>query len=184
MGNVCIAGIDPASTRNLGWCLCTVDSDLTPIEDNSQFQNINMNWKGGTFTISPKEEKWQCLWPMFMVVDDFLNKYNPSLVVLEKTSSFSGGFITGQVSNCMGVILAVCGKHEIPVIFAYPTTVKKIVSGHGRSTKSIMRKSVKKIFEKLSIKDVKFDSEHSVDATANIIYWLIKEKFIPSNLHE
>jgi len=167
MAKYTIIGFDPASTRNIGWSsflLSKKPSKTTKISE----------WSGGTFVMPITEEKWQVLWPMFLMVEAFLEEQNPHLVVVEKTSSFAGGFITGQVSHCMGVILAVCGKYKIPVEFVYPTSVKKLVAGHGRATKSVMKKATKALLANAGVEDVKFHSDHTADAAASVFYWLIK----------
>lgn len=171
MAKYTIIGFDPASTKNIGWSSFVLD------KKPSKTAKI-CDWGGGTFVMPAQEEKWQVLWPMFLMVDVFLEEHNPHLVVVEKTSSFAGGFITGQVSHCMGVILAACGKHKIPVEFVYPTSVKKLVAGHGRATKSKMKKAVLKILTDAGVEDIKFHSEHTADAAASVLYWLIKSGVI------
>ncbi len=171
MAKYTIIGFDPASTKNIGW------SSFTLSKKPCKTAKI-CNWSGGTFVMPAQEEKWQVLWPMFLAVDAFLDEYNPHLVVVEKTSSFAGGFITGQVSHCMGVILAICGKHKIPVEFVYPTSVKKVVAGHGRATKSKMKKAVLKLLTDAGVEDIKFHSDHTADAAASVFYWLIKSGVI------
>lgn len=169
--NYIIVGFDPASTRNIGWSLFNIS------KKPSETAQIN-EWIGGTFVMPTMEETWQVLWPMFLVIDSFLDEYRPNLVVVEKTSSFAGGFITGQVSHCMGVLLAVCGKHDIAVEFVYPTSVKKLVSGHGRATKSEMKKATTKLLVNNGVADVKFNSDHTADAAASVFFWLIKNGVI------
>ncbi len=171
MAKYTIVGFDPASTRNIGWSLFTLS------KKPSATAKIN-KWAGGTFVLPVMEEKWQVLWPMFLVVEAFLDEHVPHLVVVEKTSSFAGGFITGQVSQCMGVLLAACGKHKIPVEFVYPTSVKKLVAGHGRASKSKIKKATKKHLIDAGFKDVKFHSDHTGDAAASVFYWLIKSGVI------
>lgn len=176
MSNYTILGFDPASLRNIGWSII----ELT--KKPSKTAKIH-NWYGGTFSIPQTDERWQVLWPMFLVLDAFLNEKEPDLVILEKTNQFvqkAGGFVTGQVSHCMGVIYAVCGKHKVSVDFGFPTSVKKTVAGHGRATKSMVKNATKIILEKNGAQDVKFDSEHTVDATATILYLLIREGIITS----
>lgn len=166
-----ILSFDPASFRNLGWAFVQIsNSDKS---DNNEFNCI-----AGTMVMQQVTEPWQVLWPLFSAVDTIISAKTPDLVIIEKTSSFSGGFITGQVSNCIGVILACCGKHNLPVQFVYPTHVKKVVTGAGRATKSLMKKSVKSYINDLTGKDIKFDSEHACDALANILCWLIESKII------
>jgi Holliday junction resolvasome RuvABC endonuclease subunit len=165
-----IIGFDPASTRNIGW------SSFTLSKKPSKTAKI-CDWAGGTFVMPVMDEKWQVLWPMFIVIDAFLEEQTPDLVIVEKTSSFAGGFVTGQVSHCMGVLLAACGKHKMPVEFVYPTSVKKVVAGHGRSTKSKMKKATKEHLKQAGI-DAKFHSDHTADAASNVLYWLIKNGVI------
>jgi Holliday junction resolvasome RuvABC endonuclease subunit len=144
-------------------------------DDNGKCTELQCS--AGTLTV-PKfedDQRYLALWPMFVLVDAFLEKSEPDLIIVEQTSSFKGGFVTGQVSQCMGVILAVCGKHETQAAFVYPSTVKKRVAGHGRATKTQMKKAVQEIIKQLADQEVKFDSEHAIDATANIICWLAQQ---------
>lgn len=177
MSKYTIIGFDPASTRNIGW------SSFTLSKKPSKTAKI-CSWSGGTFVTPVLEEKWQVLWPMFLMVDSFLEEYSPHLVIVEKTSSFAGGFITGQVSHCMGVILAICGKYKIPIEFVYPTSVKKLVAGHGRATKSKMKKAVRTILTDAGVEDIKFHSDHTADAAASVLYWLIKSGVISPEKEE
>ncbi len=174
MAKYTILGFDPASIRNIGWSVI----ELT--QKPSKTAKIH-NWYGGTFVLSCMEERWQVLWPMFVLLDTFLTGKSPDLVILEKTNQFaqkSGGFITGQVSHCMGIIYAVCGKHNVPVEFGFPTSVKKTVAGHGRATKSMVKQATKSILEQNGVDDVKFDSEHMADASATILHCLIQKGVI------
>ncbi len=167
MAKYTIIGFDPASTRNIGWASLVLSKKPS---DSAKMSS----WEGGTFVMPIMTERWQVLWPMFSTVEAFLEERNPHLVVVEETSRFSGGFITGQVSHCMGVIFAACGKLDLPVEFVYPTSVKKLVAGHGRATKPKLKKAVRTLLESLGVKKPKFDSDHTADATANIFYWLMK----------
>ena len=126
-----ILGLDPASIRNLGWALFKYEGDL---------QNLVV--EAGTIVMETVNEPHECLWPLLQAVDNFLSENKPDKLIIEKTSSFSGGFITGQVSNCMGVILAIAGKHKLPIEFVYPTHVKKVLTDKGKATKSELKKSV------------------------------------------
>lgn len=170
-----IAGFDPASTRNIGWAKLSVSKS---VEKDSSVTAKLCDWKSGTFVMPKTEERWQVLWPMFLAIQEFMELTKPDLVIIEKTSSFAGGFVTGQVSQCIGIILAVCAKFNINVEFIYPTSAKKLVAGHGRATKAQMKKSVKALLNKIGVTEVTFSSEHASDATANIFGWLIKNGVI------
>lgn len=177
MAKYTIIGFDPASTKNIGW------STFILSKKPSSTAKI-CEWEGGTFVIPAKEERWQVLWPMFLLLDDFIEEQDPHLIVVEKTSSFAGGFITGQVSHCMGVLLAVCGKHKVPVEFVYPTSVKKLVAGHGRATKSKMKAATRKLLVNAGVENVKFDSDHTADAAGSVFYWLINAGVISPEKEE
>jgi Holliday junction resolvasome RuvABC endonuclease subunit len=158
-----VLSFDPASYRNLGGAVALIQKG----------QSVQIEVAATTFVLSgTSEEPWTSLWPLFNVVDTFISENDPDLVVVEKTSSFAGGFITGQVSNCLGVILACCGKHELPVEFVYPTHVKKVVTGKGKATKTEMKNSVSSVLKQLKSQTTKFDSEHAYDAVANILTYM------------
>lgn len=166
-----ILSFDPASSKNLGWSIIYVNKKKN--KDKFGFSCVN-----GT-AVFDVDEPWRSMWPIFVAVDTILEIQKPDIVIIEKTSSFSGGFITGQVSNCIGVILACLGKHQIPIVqFVYPTHVKKIVTGDGRASKTVIKKRVKQIIGLLTGEDIKFDSEHACDATSNILCWLIENNII------
>ncbi len=165
-----VLSFDPASVRNLGWSLVEVESKKDVCQE--------FRCESGTVVLSKVSEPWEAMWPIFVSVDTILSTRKPDLIIIEKTSSFAGGFVTGQVSNCTGVILACCGKYELPVSFVYPSHVKKVVTGNGRATKSQMKKKVQQYMSDLGGKAIKFDSEHACDATANILCWLIENDMI------
>jgi Holliday junction resolvasome RuvABC endonuclease subunit len=168
-----LISFDPASYRNLGWAVVEV------AEEDDTITNIVP--AAGTFVMPKVNQPWKMLWPLFMMIEQLFEKQAPDLVIIEKTSSFSGGFVTGQVSNCIGVILACCGKFNTPVSFVYPSHVKKVLTGKGKATKSQIKKAVKQILTDLiddpEIK-IEYDSEHAYDAVSNVLGFLIDEGFI------
>lgn len=173
--NTKIIGFDPASTRNLGWSLFeyTVKGGF----DLTRFQS-------STVRLATTPERWQVLGPVSIAVDEFLAKESPNLVVIEQTASFRGSFITGQVSHCIGVILAACSRQDIDVGFVYPTHVKKVMTGKGKATKPQMKKAVIRSLKDLGVKNIKFDSDHAADATSNILTWLADKDIIKIDLKE
>lgn len=155
-----IIGFDPASLVNLGWARLELSNT-----------NGEITCEAGTFIFPHLEQKF-VLASMYETLETFIVANKPDLVVLEKTSSFSGGFITGQISSCIGVLLAVCGKHQMPTAEVFPTHVKKIVSGSGKAKKKQMKISVTEVLGKLGLENVKFNSEHAYDAIANVLCYL------------
>jgi len=159
-----ILAFDPASFRNLGWAQVTVTEN-----------GIN-SFVADTFVTPDIHDVWQAYWHIYKFVDALIDKEKPDVVVVEKTSSFStknSSFIGGQVSQCMGVIFAVCGHYKTKVEFALPTSVKITVSGHGKATMTQIRKSVQHFVNELTEEKPKYSSEHAYDSVANILYYLI-----------
>ena len=169
MPQIKVLSVDPSSFRNMGCAVAVITSEAD--------EEIECEIAANTFVMhGTADESWTCLWPLFNIVDHLIASHEPDVVIIEKTSSFSprsgAGFITGQVSNCIGVILACCGKHEVDVEFCYPTHIKKIVTGKGKATKTEMRKNVIAILNQLKCSVTKFDSEHAYDAVANILTFM------------
>ena len=175
-----IASFDPASTRNLGWATTVLDKNPSKniVSVKPITKPVITDWACGTFVMPVLEDRWKVLWPIFAMSEAFLNENKPNIVVIEQTSNFAGGFITGQVSQCIGAIFAAAGKLDCNIEFAYPSNIKKIVAGHGRAKKGVIKKATTKLLEANGIEKMKFDSEHAADASANIFYWLIKHKVI------
>ena len=168
MDNQKIISFDPASTKNLGWSKIEI-KDGTFICD------------AGTFVIPTTSQVWESYWPMHQVIDDFLSKENPDLVIIEKTSAFrpsSGSFVTGQVSHCMGLIFALCGKYNLKVEFAFPTSVKLRIAGHGKASKSQIKRAVKQYIHNMTHNSVSYSSDHAYDAMANILYYILGGEII------
>lgn len=173
--NFKILSFDPASKKNVGWSIVS----FVQTEKDFQLDAVN----GGTF-VTNHIEPWQTLWPVFQFADSVINFHKPDYIVMEKTSSFSGGFVTGQVSNCMGAILAACGKHNSKVSFVFPTHVKKVVTGKGKATKTMMKRSVSSFVLKYLNITLKLDSDHAYDALGNIICWLTDSGYLVGENNE
>lgn len=164
-----MVGFDPASYRNLGWC----SMDIKLRKDFVSSFEI----EAGTYVSPVYPEPWQDLYPIMETVEQIIQEKSPKIVILEKTSAFSGSFITGQVSNCIGVILAMCGKHDIDVGMVLPTHCKKVLTGKGNASKKELKDSIKKQLAVYNIKNAKFDSHHAWDAVGNVLTWLTDNSY-------
>ena len=168
MNNQKIVSFDPASTKNLGWSKFEIDNDIFTCD-------------AGTFVIPTQFEVWESYWPMHQVIDEFLSKEHPDLVIIEKTSAFrasSSPFVTGQVSHCMGIIFALCGKYNLKVEFAFPTSVKLRIAGHGKASKSQIKRAVKQYIYNITNNHVSYSTDHAYDAAANILYYMIGNEMV------
>jgi len=161
-----ILAFDPASYRNLGWAKATVA------------ENGVGSFVADTFVTPYIHDVWQAYWHIYEFVDELIFTEAPDIVIVEETNKFStksSSFIGGQVSQCMGVIFAVCGHYKTGVEFALPTSVKMTVSGHGKATKIQIRKSVQCFVNELTNEKANYSSEHAYDSVANILYYLIMQ---------
>jgi len=164
-----ITSFDPASFRNLGFCnVQLVGGEEGPALECQAGTIVNPNDEFG-----PK-----ALYYFRLSSEQLLVDFEPDLVIVEKTSSFSGGFVAGQVSGCIGVILSSCGMLDVDVDYVFPTHVKKIVTGSGKASKSLVKKSVTNILNRMGGEVGKLDSSHAYDAVANVLCWLFENKFI------
>jgi Holliday junction resolvasome RuvABC endonuclease subunit len=166
-----IASFDPASQKNIGWSLCEV------LCKDGKFDITRC--VADTFVMDEYDNRWACYWPMFQKIEQFLSENKPDILIMEKTSVFAGGFVTGQVAQCMGAIFVAAGKYGIKdIVFVYPTSVKKTVAGHGKSTKSQIKRAVNYLTKSFECGQSKLSSDHAYDAVANILFYLIEEKYI------
>ncbi len=175
MAKFSIVGFDPGSLRNIGWSVVTLNKRAATSKGPPELNR----WTEGTIVLPKGGEKWEVLWPIMHSVDTFLDEVRPDLVIIEQTSSFAGGFVTGQVSQCIGVILALCGKFSFEVSFVYPSHVKKVVTNSGKAKKPAIQKCLKTLLGNYGVEVSKFNSDHSADATANIFCWLIDKGLVP-----
>jgi Holliday junction resolvasome RuvABC endonuclease subunit len=160
-----IVSFDPGSFRNLGWSVVTVN------KGRSKTKRIQC--EAGTFVNTQPEFGPNSLWEFQKAIDKFLAEQKPSRVCYEKTNAFSGGFVTGQVSACIGLILACCGKYSIKAEGILPTHAKKVVTGSGKASKKQVKGGVIDTLELVGCTVEKFDSEHAYDATLVALCWMI-----------
>ena len=98
---------------------------------------------------------------------DLIDRYPPYEVAIEK------GFTAHNVST--QVIYRIHGVaqelfHECPQFYYAPTTVKKLISGNGRSSKEVVQASILKRYPA-----IEFDNEDQSDAVGVACSHLIKE---------
>lgn len=146
---------DPCSYKNLGWAFYNQKELITGTHVYDRVNKLNT---------------WSGLHRIYECVDASLSWFQPDVVVLEQTGSFRGGFVTSQVTQCIGAILAACGKyHGLNLHFTYPSRVKKLVVGRGNADKDDVRKAVEAWLLAKGLSIHPCATEHEVDAVASII---------------
>ena len=175
MSQMKILSFDPASFRNLGYAFILFDSELTN----------KLSIQAGTLIVDNMQEPWRSCFPVYNFAKMLLLKVQPDLVILEKTSSFRGGFVSGQVSACLGSLYVSIGEYKnTDIEFVYPTHVKKVITGKGKATKTEMKRSVNQLIEKHTGQSMKLDSDHAYDAVGNIICWLTDSGYLVGENNE
>ena len=150
-----ILSFDPASRTTLGYAVICKHPK-------------RIEYSGYT-TVIKGETDAKRLADVFVFVSQLIETVQPTVIVIERTISFAGSFITGQISQNTGVILCAIGNRQtdIPIEYVYPTSVKKSLTGSGKASKADMKKVVAEYVPNISKL-----SEHAIDALANGIYFL------------
>jgi Holliday junction resolvasome RuvABC endonuclease subunit len=108
-----------------------------------------------------------------MIADTLLElrkQYPPSLIVLE--SGFSRHAVSTQVLfKLRGLVDYLF--YDIKEIVYAPSSIKKIITGNGRSEKSLVQQCILKKFPNMI-----FENEDESDATGAILCWFIENNLI------
>lgn len=106
-------------------------------------------------------------------ITELFRKYEIDAVVREK--SFSNSHIGSgqklQMSN--GVVHEVAGGYGFEITEIAPTTIKKYITGNGKSDKSAVAEHLKKF-----VGERKYRTDDESDAVAVGITWLLQNKYI------
>lgn len=111
-------------------------------------------------------------------LDDLLNRYNPTDIVREKGfSKFS--LSTQAIFKAVGIVDFTLHQHGIKqkIDEIAPTSVKKLVTGSGKSDKSQVEEYVRKYLFPTQ-KDIKFETDDLSDAVAVAIAYCIENKLL------
>ncbi len=104
------------------------------------------------------------LYQILLKIEEVINRYKPTVIVLEKLFMFKNQKTVIQVAQAQGATLICGAKYTIPVVFLTPLEIKTIVTGYGRSDKQSVQKMMKLSLQ-LPIKN-RLDDEWDAIATA------------------
>lgn len=132
---------------------------------------------------SSKDDVRMRLVSFVSLLEDIIDKYQPSVIVCERlfyshpakeSENRSVSILSTDMVN--GLIAYICGKRNIDYFTYTPTSVKKNLCGNGRAPKEDV---IKVIDEKFSIISNKTNKNHICDSVAialNHIYNLIENE--------
>jgi crossover junction endodeoxyribonuclease RuvC len=75
-----------------------------------------------------------------------IEKYKPDVMVIEKVFFATNAKTAIRVGQAQGVMLFCAANHNLECMEYAPGTIKKMISGNGRSNKKEMQQALRKIF--------------------------------------
>ncbi|KXK10908.1 MAG: Crossover junction endodeoxyribonuclease RuvC [Microgenomates bacterium OLB23] len=79
--------------------------------------------------------------------EELVSMFRPDTIVVEKLFFNTNQTTAIMVAQAQGLLLAVAGKHNIPVSFISPTQIKSVVTGYGRSDKKSVQKMLRLLLQ-------------------------------------
>ena len=146
-----IMGLDPASFKNMGFCIAKDSKDLMKI------------LKSGTIVFDvDKETKDERFIELEKKLEGLIKEYKIQTIAFERTQ-FGKAFVMSQIYETIGVIKLIAYKNCLTIKEISPMTAKKAITGNGRAKKKEIMQSVIDIFK---INKKNLSSEHEADAIA------------------
>jgi len=161
-----VLGIDPASIRNLGIALVSVDNKKPSVKFHTTVVLPDFDTDGG---------RYKCI---YEAVEDLLVKYKPSIVVMELSMGFGKSFVRQNLQESVGVMKLCCYHQGIAVKEIAPKHIKLIIAGSGNAKKGEVKTWVTKIVDMEKPK-----TEHEADAIASVITYFVDENMMDP-IHE
>lgn len=125
-----VLGIDPGS-RFTGYGLLELAGGGPKHVDN------------GVIVLSQKMPLAQRLAALSEAIDELVSRYAPTTAAVETVFAHKNVQSALVLAQARGAILAVLGKHNLPVSEYSPAEIKSSVAGHGRAEKPQMQKMVR-----------------------------------------
>lgn len=122
-------GIDP-SINKLGW---------------GAIDSANNYIASGTIYTNPAESLSIRLGKISNKVEEFINLYKPDVVALETTFLKKDVFSVFKISYVRGVIMSIVGKQNLKLYELEPTSIKKNITGSGKSSKEDVKNMLKHV---------------------------------------
>ena len=128
-----VLGVDPGLTR------CGIG--VVDVEKNRRATMVAF----GVVGTSPEESLDQRLLVIATSIDEWLDKYEPQVLAVERVFSQLNVSTVMGVAQASGVVIAAAARRGIPVALHTPSEVKAAVTGSGTSNKDAVTKLVTKI---------------------------------------
>lgn len=149
-----ILGIDPG-TATTGYGLLRLNGKLVP-------ELLKFGWIETSKDVLPGNR----LDEIYRSTQALLKEHMPDVLVIERLFFFSNQKTAIRVSQAQGVILLAAARARVPIFEYPPAQVKLSVSGSGRADKTLMKKTIRKLFNVRSPKKRKTHFDDVADAIA------------------
>ncbi len=143
-----IIGFDPGITKT-GWSV--IESIDKNIDSVVMSKSYDIKYSRKTTIVSHGVVKTKSndfmqirLAHIYQAVEEILQKHKPDLICVEITIVNINPKTSLKLAEARGVIIAACGKLNIPLIQIPPSVIKKTISGHGHCDKISLGKYIEK----------------------------------------
>ncbi len=143
-----ILGLDPG-LENVGWCFI------------DQKDNTIKGVAIGTIKTKSTTPIGTRLFQIFDALDKLVSEYKPSVAAVETSFVSQYPQSTLKLGMARGTCLAALSKSTLPIYEYAPLTIKKAISGKGKSSKDTVKKMVSIFLPALTI-----STHHANDAAA------------------
>jgi crossover junction endodeoxyribonuclease RuvC len=158
-----IMGVDPGLSAT-GYALLSLSSPAPRMLD------------GGVITTSEGDELAQRLAHIYEELKSILSRHYPQIIAVEGLfSQYRHPATAILMGHARGIVLLSAEEYHIPVKEYPPATIKQAVTGNGRASKE----QVQKMVTALLTLEPEHLSEHTSDALACALTYLIREDRFP-----
>lgn len=103
---------------------------------------------------------------IYQGIDGLLHKHKPDVISIERLFFATNALTAIAVGQAIGVIKLAIHRHGIVVFDYAPMAVKMQITGSGKSDKTVMKSTIKKMFKLREQKGQKTHFDNTADAIA------------------
>lgn len=170
-----ILGIDPGTGRT-GWGVI-IKEESHKVSSKPPFGSL-LYVAHGCIVTTPEDGTAQRLLILHDKLLALIEEYSPDCVIVENIFFGRNAKTAIGVSQARGVIMLSAAKHKLPIHEYTSVTVKKSLSGSGKTEKKDVQKKVREILNvdigKLAFNGHDKDFDDSADALAIAIHHAIR----------
>lgn len=103
---------------------------------------------------------------IYQEMSALLQKHSPDVIAIERLFFYSNAKTVMAVGQACGVILLSAARAKIPIFEYAPGQIKLVVGGNGRADKTVIKKTIRKLFNVRSPNKKKTHFDDVADAIA------------------